>query len=115
MLELQFFSWHSSKIKLVGAVLFGDLTVRGKRMDGRLCGLRHHPKNCRTFDHRFGDTISSWPTWLRSTRNKFDESDFALFWSEAKVRALPCLGSPPNELEPNLGRGCKIDRRAART
>ena len=42
-------------------------------------------------------------------------SDFALFWSEAKVRALPCLGSPPNELEPILARGCKSDRRAART
>ena len=43
------------------------------------------------------------------------KSDFALFWSEAKVRALPCLGSPPNELEPILARGCKSDRRAART
>jgi hypothetical protein len=81
MLELQFFSWHSSKIKLVGAVLFGDLTVRGKRTDGRLCGLRHHSKTStwRTSDHKFGDTISSWPTWLRATRNKFDEIRLCAF------------------------------------
>ncbi len=42
------------------------------------------------------------------------KSDFALFWSEAKVRVLPCLGSPPNELEPILARA-ESDRREART
>ena len=60
-------------------------------MDGRLCGLRHHSKTStwRTSDHRFGDTISSWPTELRATRNRFDEIRLCAFLVGSEAPSSP--------------------------
>jgi hypothetical protein len=62
-------------MKLVGVLSCGDLTVRGKGTDSRLCGLRHHSKNLnmpfvrpQVWRHDFIVAAQ-----LRATRNRFDE------------------------------------------